>query len=87
MITEAKDTFELQLTFKPQEGFGGGFRTEWLTGTNSEVTAGLDSGAGLGNPYLTFWIQPKDDESKRRYYNVDVRDILSACIDKARNLQ
>jgi hypothetical protein len=73
--------FEIPLTFTPQKGFGGGFRTEWLSAKaeTPAFEAGIDSGAGLGNPYLTFWIEL--DGEPRRYFSADVRDLLRASID------
>lgn len=70
------------LDFKPMKGFGGGMRQEWITAEGDDLTAGLDSGAGLGNPLLTFWIEPKVGE--RRYYTVSVQDLLTALIEKAK---
>lgn len=61
---------------EPMEGFGGGFRQEWISGEADDVEVGLDTGAGLGNPYLTCWAQIGDGD--RRYETIDVRPLLQA---------
>lgn len=72
--------FSLKLDFKPMKGMGGGFRTEWVSGSNSEIKAGIDSGAGLGNPLITFWIEKSG--GKRHYYTANVQDVLTEAISK-----
>lgn len=67
-----------EIEFKPMEGLGGGFRSEWISAENSELKAGFDSGAGLGNPLLTFWIEVKGE--RRRYFTCDMSDALKALI-------
>lgn len=69
------------LRFRPQQGLGGGFRQEWLTAKNKTVHAGLDTGAGLGNPMFTFWIE--HNGSERAYFDVDTRDVLRALTEQA----
>lgn len=70
------------LIFKPMEGFGGGFRQEWVSGKGNGVEFGLDSGAGLGNGYLTLWIKKKG-EKDRRYYTASVKEMLESLVDQA----
>lgn len=76
---EKKNQFTIPLEFKPQEGFGGGFRSEWVSAEGNGIKAGFDSGAGLWNPFLTFWIEKK---GKKSYYNANVGDLLRAAIDE-----
>ncbi len=63
--------FKVNLEFEIQKGFGGGFRTEWVSS---------ESGAGLGNPYLTFWIEDKKT-NKRIYYNTKVEQIIYQALE------
>lgn len=71
----------LAVEAKPQQRFGGGFRTEWVTGTTSDpdgnpVGFTLDGGAGLGNPFLTLTVKFTDGHAVTE--NIDVRDLLTA---------
>jgi hypothetical protein len=72
---------KIEIEFKPMEGLGGGFRTDWISAENDELEAGLDSGGGLGNPYLTFWIERKNQ--KRQYFTADMRPVLQAAVEVA----
>lgn len=72
--------FTVTVKFEPMKGLGGGFRTEWVSGKNQNLEAGIDSGGGVGNPLMTYWIQEKG-EKKRRYFTVDIRDVLQQAID------
>lgn len=74
------EPFTTQLSFKPMDGIGGGFRTEWLTGHGDSIKFGLDSGAGVGNPLLTFWIE--QGNGKRQYYTADVQELVKSAIAK-----
>jgi hypothetical protein len=69
------------LTFVPQEGVGGGFRLDWLDAKANDMHAGLDTGAGLGNPMFTFWIERKG--TGRAYFECDIRDLFRTLIDQA----
>ncbi len=71
--------FKVTLEFKPMEGLGGGFRSDWVSGGNGEIKAGIDSGAGLGNPQMTFWIERN---GKREYYTANIQDVLMAAVAK-----
>lgn len=73
---------EVNLTFEPMKGMGGGFRTDWISAKNENLVAGIDSGAGLGNPYLTFWIEEKPGQ--RKYFTADLREVLPKIIDLAK---
>lgn len=75
----SKNELNVTLRFKPQQGLGGGFRQEWVTAKDKTLVAGLDTGAGLGNPMFTFWIERTKTE--RAYFDVDVRDILRELIE------
>lgn len=70
-------SFAVPLKFKPMEGFGGGFRTDWVSAEHKGLKFGLDSGADMGNPSLTFCIEKK---GKTRYYTADIGDVLRAAI-------
>lgn len=80
----SKTAFTINVPFKKMEGFGGGFRQEWITAKpdNGEFVAGIDSGAGLGNPLITFWIEEKGQQ--RRSYTASVADLLEIAIDIVR---
>lgn len=84
-MNDRNTSFNLELEFKPMQGYGGGFRTEWITATDeadkSGFSAGLDSGGGFGNPLLTFWVQ-SGKKGERRYYTADMRLLLQAAIAK-----
>lgn len=67
-----------EIEFKPMTGLGGGFRSEWISASNNELEAGFDSGAGLGNPQLTFWIERKGQ--KRQYFTCDMGEVLTALV-------
>ena len=71
---------KVELEFEPMKNFGGGFRTEWISGKNEDMEIGLDSGGGLGNPLLTFWIEKKGEP--RKYFTADMRDLLSQLAEK-----
>lgn len=71
---------KIEIEFKPMQGFGGGFRTEWISATSEDLKAGLDSGAGLGNPMLTFWIERAG--AKREYFTANMADVLQAAVEK-----
>lgn len=75
----SQEAFDVPITFSPMIGVGGGFRTEWVTGKGHGVEFGLDSGAGVGNPYLTFWIEKN---GKRAYYTSEIRDLVNALVVK-----
>lgn len=83
MTEEVKKGISVQLTFEPMKGLGGGLRSEWLTGNSDEkdekerIEFGIDSGAGLNNPYLTFWIKKG---GKRTYYTADVRELARGLV-------
>ncbi len=51
-----KLTLEIEFEVGTQDemGYGGGFKSTWLEGTNQEtgVIVELLSGSGMGNPYL-----------------------------------
>lgn len=81
MTTETRE-FTVPVKFVLQKGLGGGFRQSWITANNDErkIEAGIDSGAGLGNPYFTFWVE--ENGGKRIYFNADVRDILREALGK-----
>lgn len=70
-----------QMTFSPMKGFGGGFRQEWVSTETPEFSAGLDSGAGLGNPLLTFWIEKKG--GKRKTYTASIADLFKFLVEKS----
>lgn len=70
--------FSVTLTFNPMEGLGGGFRQEWASAKCSDFKAGIDSGAGLGNPLMTFWFERN---GKRQYFTADINAVMAAGID------
>lgn len=70
---------EVSVKFKTMVGFGGGLRTEWVTGSGRGIEFGLDSGAGTGNPLMTFWVKKK---CVREYYTADVREMIEALVSK-----
>lgn len=72
-------TFDIPITFEPMVGMGGGFRTDWVSGSGKGISFGLESGAGLGNPLLTFWIEKKN---KRDYYTADIQVLARAILAK-----
>lgn len=80
MVSKGKP-FSCELKFKPMEGFGGGFRAEWVTASWDNSEAGIDSGGGMGNPFLTFWIE--EGRKERRYYTADIRDLFKDAISKS----
>lgn len=66
---------ELPLKITPMEGFGGGFRQEWISGKSPDGTkVALESGAGLGNPLLTFRIERPGQ--KPEWWTADMADLL-----------
>lgn len=73
---------KLELLVEPMKGFGGGFRQEWATAEGKQdgkaFEAGIDSGGGLGNPLLTFWIKREGED--KVYYTADIRPILRSFI-------
>ena len=69
----------VNVEFFKMEGLGGGFRQEWLLCKNKKFRAGLDSGAGLSNPYLIFWIEKN---GKIEYFTADMRTLFNALIEK-----
>lgn len=71
----------VNITFEPMQGMGGGFRAEWISAENAILKAGLDSGGGLGNPLLTLWIERKD--SKREWFTCDMRKVLQDAVENA----
>lgn len=80
-VSGGESSFILPVTFKPwpPNTLGGGFRLDWLTGSNKKLSAGFDCGAGLGNPMLTFWVERN---GKRQYFDADMREVLRAAIVK-----
>ena len=75
-------SFKTELSFKPMENFGGGFRAEWVsTKGDGTYEAGVDSGAGLGNAFLTFWIE---ENGVRHYFTADISDVLVQAIEHTR---
>lgn len=80
--SEALAMITLNLNLKPMTGLGGGFRSEWVSAESETLETGIDSGGGLGSPYVTFWIKREGDE-KRQYYIADMRDVLTSFIEKA----
>jgi hypothetical protein len=71
---------KITMEVKPMQGFGGGFRQEWASAEGVGFKAGMDSGGGLGNPYLTFWIEKGG--KKREYHTADMRDVFRAFINQ-----
>ena len=76
-----KKTIEIPVIFKPQVGLGGGFRQEWVTAAWEKNKAGIDAGAGFGNPMMTFWIE--QGRANRVYFETNVADLLRLLIAKA----
>lgn len=58
-----------------------GFRQEWASGENEHIEFSLDSGAGLGSPYMQLSITDQKTKEKR-YYRVDMRDWLKANLNE-----
>jgi len=58
----------------PMRGFGGGLRQNWIEGEAEGVRISLDSGAGLGNPYLTLSVEVDGHEA--RWETIDVQPLL-----------
>lgn len=77
--TQAKMVVTITLTERSGRSMGGGFYQNWVEGTDkkSGKVVGIHSGAGLGNPILTFYSEEKG--GRRRYFDIDVRDILKLC--------
>jgi hypothetical protein len=76
---QKEETFKITLEFKTMKGFGGGFRQDWVSGENEELKAGMDSGGGLGNPLLTFWIEKKGEN--RKYFTTNISKALEQAIE------
>lgn len=70
---------KVQLDFAPVKGIGYGFRQDWIEAKGVDVSAGLDSGAGLGNPMLTFWVKEKG--GKTHYFEADMQTVLTKLIN------
>lgn len=66
-------SWSFPVEFKPMEGMGGGFRTGWVSAEYKGKKFGLESGAGLGNPFLTFFVE---SGGKTKYYTADMGDLL-----------
>jgi len=82
-MSKEKKSFKVEIEFEPMKGMGGGFRSEWLSGENSEIEAGIDSGAGLGNPLMTFWFRRKPG-GERVYFTSNMQKLFEAAIEKAK---
>ena len=74
---------ELTVEAKPQEGFGGGFRQGWISGEGDGVEFSLDSGAGLGNPYLTLHVEFEDGTTV--WENIDMRTLVTAWVNSIKD--
>lgn len=76
-MQEAK--IEVSFKERPPKSFGGGLYQEWISGDGDGVKFGLNSGAGLGNPMLSLWVEK---DGKRVYYDADVRDLITTLVEK-----
>lgn len=63
------------------KGFGGGFRQEWIKVElpNGRGNVELQSGAGLGNPLLTF---SHERAGKTRFWTADLRPLIRDLVDR-----
>lgn len=75
------EALKFEVVFEPMKGLGGGFRQEWVSAKFEGGECGLDSGAGLGNPLMTFWVEPKG--KKRQYFTADITKMVKALTEQA----
>lgn len=71
---EDEEGRRIEVTAKPMEGFGGGFRQEWISGEKDGVVVQLSSGAGFGNVFLTLMVAIDGEEV--RWEVIDVRPLV-----------
>jgi hypothetical protein len=72
--------FKTNIIFEPMKGFGGGFRQGWISGSKGKTKFGLDSGAGLGNPFVTLWVEKNGEKTK--YYTADMAKVLESILEQ-----
>lgn len=59
-----------------------GLRQEWISTETEGLKIQMDSGAGLGSPWLQITIK-KEEES--RYFRLDMREFLTKFVHKVLN--
>lgn len=74
---ESAEPVEARILIQPMRDFGGGFLTDWISAKLPDGREfGVDNGAGLGNPLLTFWVDEPGGE--RRYFTADLRELMQS---------
>lgn len=71
------EKFKVTIEFESLKKLGG-FRQEWVSAEGDGYTAGVDSGAGYGNPLMTFWFKKGD---KKQYFTASIEQVIRQGID------
>lgn len=88
-MSQSTDGRKLEATATPEMGYGGGFRQQWVTGETTDnsgekIEFSLDSGAGLGNRYLTLAVTYVDRKITVRE-NIDMAEFLKGWLESVLN--